>query len=49
MKTEDMNGPTINDPRGAMNYMGILPNSWVVPLYDLDGNVIGESRITFGR
>ena len=39
---EDFNGPEINTLEEAAAYMENLPDSRAIPVYDLEGNVIGE-------
>ena len=39
---EDFNGPEINTLEEAAAYMENLPDSWAIPVYDLEGNIIGK-------
>lgn len=39
---EDFNGPEINTLEEAAAYMENLPDSWAIPVYDWEGNIIGE-------
>ena len=41
-RAEDFNGPEIHTLEDAAAYMENLPDSWAIPVYDLEGNVIGE-------
>ena len=43
---EDLNGPAVNTPAEAAAYMEALPAERMIPLYDVDENVIGSFRIT---
>ena len=38
---EDFNGPEINTLEEAAAYMENLPDSWAIPVYDWEGNIIG--------
>lgn len=42
IRVEDWRGPIINTPEEAVEYMRSGANRRTVPLYDLEGNVIGE-------
>ena len=41
-RAEDFNGPEIHTLEDAAAYMENLPDSWAIPVYDLEGNVIGK-------
>lgn len=45
VKREDLHGPKIRTPEEAVAYMKTRPDSWKIPLYDFQGNVIGEFEI----
>ena len=45
VRREDLQGPEIRTPEEAVAYMKTRPDSWKIPLYDLQGNVIGEFEI----
>lgn len=39
---KEQTGHNVKNPEEAMEYMKNRPDSWTFPVYDLDGNVIGE-------
>lgn len=45
VRREDRQGPKIRTPEEAVAYMKSRPDSWKIPLYDFQGNVIGEFEI----
>lgn len=48
VRATDMNGPVIHNPDEAAEYMATRPVSRTIPLYDLDGNTVGEFVISSG-
>lgn len=45
VKREDMQEPDINTPEDALAYMQTRPETYMIPLYNIQGEVIGEFEI----
>lgn len=48
VRAEDLNGQEIHTPEEAGEYMRNCPRSYDIPVYDLEGQVIGAFRISAG-
>lgn len=46
--SDDFNGPEIITLEDAAAYMANCPESWTIPVYDLDGRVVGEFEFKSG-